>query len=240
MRTHKATSLGVALVAAMFVLANAAQAKDHPVIRDYFPLQVGNEWLYTADSFEVGAMVHPQPQLVRVVCGHEQDGMRVCSIDNYGFGAMDGTLSFYSCGCNLFELGDTGQVGCWYNFASQPDFPVSLPLLGSDCIHGLQGRAVEGGPVTVPAGTFNRTITIVYTTRPCEDAGWVSETFAAPVGLIQRQELTFAGTIVWQLQWATINGFTFGNKLAPLDGAAGSPIQLEESTWGAIKSTFVQ
>ena len=107
-----------------------------------------------------------------------------------------------------------------------------------DCVHGVRGYVtIAAMPITVPAGSFPWSVTLNYDNHPCADSQVLSETLVPELGLVRRTVVTFAGTQVWSLCSAAVNGRVYG-ALDGCDVAGEGAAAVEASTWGAIKSSF--
>ena len=196
-------ALAVSLVAA---LGSAASGEVQRLVRpsvaagSYFPIQPGNHWVYEKQRpsgpttwevtvSETGASA-PQ-RLYDTMLGYFP-GPRQVRVDTED---------------NVFEWsGDGLHEGLWYPLGAPIGTrwdvrlaPVPLASPFPDCVTGSKlVLASRGDALQVPAGEFQNVIRVDWTS-PCADAGITSEWFAPGVGLIRRDETTFAGPVSSEL-----------------------------------------
>lgn len=246
----------IMLIAVFAAIGAMPVAAENPPVREldpenareeaaqlYFPLLQENRWIYEVVDNRPNEVVRLAE--VRITDVVEMGDDLVYTFDNYCFGLVQDPMRFLNGPDGTVEVA-AGVQGTWYPWGS--DASIAIPEFGADCVHGSQGFMLDPMPVSVPAGTFDDAITIIYDELPCADQGMASETFVPHIGLIRRQILTLAGLETWSLRFAVVNGQAVGQQpLRPISprranrsGASGSPGQhgVEASTWGAIKTTF--
>jgi hypothetical protein len=165
------------------------RAYDWPA---FFPLEVGNEWVYSdgAGSFTV--------QVLRETL--EANGMKYFEISGYfPYDTVKvrklrrGPLG------QILEYNPVGEDYLWYRFGN---FRGAWRFDTGDDIPCITGSRVSigdiGATVNVPAGIFERTVRLDFAAT-CMDGGIVSEYFAGGVGLVQRVFNTIAGPRTFQL-----------------------------------------
>jgi hypothetical protein len=175
----------------------------------YFPLAVGNRWVYERTG-PIGSEQWTAAVVDRVT---PPNGWLYFVLDGY-FGPR--RLVRATPGGAVFEFNPDGpadnlwyrldaEVGTTWQIQLEP-LPTLSPM--ADCVSGSKvvlARRTE--VVTVPAGTFEGVVRLDFSS-PCADAGIESEWFAPGVGLIRRQESSFAGPVVSQLVRAAIGDST--------------------------------
>jgi hypothetical protein len=172
-----------------------------------FPLRDGNSWTYArkglgevtewrvAVAGKVTApRVHPYFTLERYFPGAPH------SVRSDPFGTVtersDGFRDHL-----WYLLG--APVGTSWTIQLAPS-PLASPL--PDCIAGAKVTlASRGETLSVPAGEFDRVVRVDWASA-CADAGIASEWFAPGVGLIRRDELSFAGIVTSELVRAELEG----------------------------------
>jgi hypothetical protein len=173
----------------------------------YFPLQVGNHWLYARQGTGVvdtwrsavsERFVSPVRRVYFALDGHFGPRRLLRST------SFNGVFEYNprSLGDNLvYLLG--APVGTTWVLQLEP-LPTASPL--PDCLTG-SGLTVGGRTetVTVPAGVFTGVVRIDWS-GPCRDAGITAEWFAPGVGLIKRTEDSFVGPITSELVQAELGG----------------------------------
>jgi hypothetical protein len=165
-----------------------------------FPLRVGNTWTYqrstlggatewTAEVTERLAPVRALPYFVLV--GYFPGPLHSVRSDPFG------TVTEQSSGYRDFLWYLLGApVGTAWSIQLSPS-PLANPL--PDCISGAKlTLAARGETVQVPAGEFTNVVRVDWTSG-CMDAGITSEWFAPGVGLIRREEASFAGAVTSEL-----------------------------------------
>lgn len=162
---------------------------------DYFPLAVGNQWVYAGRGFAPGG-----PLTIEVTFADQFAGVTYYQVS--GFGAEPAWVRRNDAG-ELVQY-EGGREKLWYAFRAlegaswQPQLPVP-------CVAGatMKGRAAE---VRVPAGLFSPSLLIQYSSGSCADAGLLEEAFAPGVGLVRRSEQTIGGPRIFELAYARVGG----------------------------------
>jgi hypothetical protein len=173
----------------------------------YFPLEVGDQWSY-ARRGPAGSDSWRSAVADRVV---QANGRIYYALDGY-FGprrlvraTLRGTVTEYDPNAwadHLWYLLGA-PVGSSWRIELQA-LPLANPL--PDCVSGSKVTlASRTDTVTVPAGTFHDVVRLQFAS-PCADAGIVTEWFAPGVGLIRREEDSFAGPVVSELLHAILAG----------------------------------
>src|SRR5919106_767256 len=201
-----AIPLLAALAAAGLMLLSAPAAAQTRTIGttdttlSYFPLQVGNTWTY-ARGGALSRDTWTASVAERVVAAN---GRAYFALDGY-FGPRRLVRSSLQSAVTEFNP-DGPEDNLWYLLGA----PVGtswviqlepLPTLSpiADCVSGSK-VVVASRPeaIRVPAGEFRNVVRLDFTS-PCADAGITSEYFAPGVGLVRRDESSFAGPIVSEL-----------------------------------------
>ncbi len=209
MRGRGILALAAALLALAFLPQAATQAQTRLTgdveVSPYFPLQVGNEWIYQRTTL-AGVERWRAAVTDRVLAAN---GRRYFALEGY-FGprrlvraTARGTVTEFKPSGDAdhlwYLLGS--PIGTTWEIDLQP-----LPLAGllPDCIDGSKLLlAIRTEAVEVPAGAFRNVIRVDFRSL-CADAGIVSEWFAPGVGLVKRVEDSFTGSIVSELVHAEV------------------------------------
>ena len=165
------------------------RAHDWPA---FFPLEVGNEWVYSdgAGSFTVQVLretLEANRMKYFEVSGYfPHDTVKVRKLRRGPLG-------------QILEYNPVGEDYLWYRFGN---FRGAWRFDTGDDIPCITGSRVSigdvGTTVNVPAGVFERTLRLDFAAI-CMDGGIGSEYFAGGVGLVQRVMNTIAGPRTFQL-----------------------------------------
>ena len=163
---------------------------------DYFPLEVGNQWIYRSSGFGGVTTV-----------SMEVTGRRTMAAQDY-FVVKDfrerEVLVRQSEDGTLLILQDGGE-GVWVPFgASDGDAFRSVVDACSTDGKLMSHAASYAGPI----GGFGDAVEVRYSGR-CADAGLVRELFLPWVGLVRREETTIGGTRAYDLIYASLGGVTY-------------------------------
>jgi len=199
------------LVLAVAPSVPAGEPRFRDLLRtgSYFPLQVGNQWVYEVREPAVDTST-------LVVSVTEQitgtDGLPYFALEGY-FGPRrlvrslrNGTVSELNPGGDLNHLWYLLQapVGAHWKIT------LSDPSVPPPCVSGATVTvASRTDTVKVQAGEFRNVVRLEYS-RECMDAGILAEWFAPGIGLIKRVEDSFTGWRTMELLAANL-----GNQLVP-------------------------
>jgi hypothetical protein len=249
---NRAAASSIAILAMLAVTFGTAVAD--PPESSMLPLQPGNYWYYVSPF--MGNAVVRSAEWIDIY------GYRVSRMEGYMF-PIDGSDVYllnnacqWVCEMNPKNLEPNIPpwtkdspidefIGTWYccSHSIYEGQKVSVPLMADDCVHGTRGFiANKGHPITVPAGEFPWSVTIVYDQNPCSDSGICSEILVPDVGVVRRTVRTPGGRYhTFELQFAVVSGHLIGSpssKLADKPSDLYTAPELESTTWGAIKSRF--
>jgi hypothetical protein len=165
---------------------------------DYFPLQLGNQWIYREAGLGAGEPVVVDIPKAEVLEGRFYHLVR-------GFPGGDLWLRMGENG-TLFAF-DTGarRDRVWVAFATPEGQRYDTEI--SECNRTAvidSKRAKFRGPV----GEFDQALRIVYPPGNCADAGITDEFYLPYVGLVQRTNTTIAGPRTLELTYARLGGVT--------------------------------
>lgn len=191
------------MIAGLFLCTVIAgqEAALRPTLRpaSYFPLQPGTTWVYQVHGVGGGErQVTAKADLLPLSFA----GGAVL-LEGYFPGSLRQVRSFAG---KVEEISATGEPFLWYLLDAPEGTSWTLRLASLPqqrvlpCTDGARLTLVSRREtLTVPAGSFEKVVLIRWET-PCRDAGIVAEWFAPGVGLVQREEVSFAGQILWQLK----------------------------------------
>lgn len=196
----------------------------------YFPLEVGNEWIYTdgTNTFRVQVLTQAREANGRTyfqVAGYfQEDSVKVRKLRRDLWG-------------QVFEYNPRGADFLWYQlFSFGLNSPATWTFETGDDLTCIRGSSLSTAgrfePLVVPAGTFPSAIRVDHRSR-CADAGLQSEYFAPGVGLIKRVMNTIAGprsldlvaarvgssqlpAIVFAVQVSVDRPIYFNNRMPPV------------------------
>jgi hypothetical protein len=175
-----------------------------PGISSYFPLEVGNEWVYSngINRFEIHVLAETR----------EGNGRKYFEVSNF-FQPYDYVethkIRYGSLG-QILEFNPNGEDFLWYDFGNlRSEWRVQT----SNSIMCLtDSRAIPEGTsetVSVPAGAFENALYLDFSSR-CVDAGFEKEYFAQGVGLVQRILDNIGGWDIYNLVSARV-----GSRILP-------------------------
>ena len=165
---------------------------------DYFPLHVGNQWVYRQVGRVGGAPVVvdiPRTetfnnQTYSVVRGLGESTLYLRMAEN-------GTLFAYD--------PETRQEGVWAAFSTPEGERFRTVVDPCSNTAFMQSRNAR---VTVPAGEFTNALKIHYPAANCADAGLSADAFVPYIGLVERESITIAGPRYLRLVYARVGGVT--------------------------------
>ncbi|HXG19820.1 MAG TPA: hypothetical protein VNN62_12220 [Methylomirabilota bacterium] len=165
------------LIITACVLYKPTSAVADPTAADYFPLSVGNRWVYESSE---GADATPVVESWEVV---RQEGRAFVVRVQQPFVTGDGLEE-------IFEVNaESVQRRVPDAKTTEPQLILKAPAAVGDSWQGADGRytiTAAGETVTVPAGTFDNCLEI--TRRNKESRVTIASTYAPGVGMIQREE----------------------------------------------------
>jgi hypothetical protein len=166
----------------------------------FFPLAVGNEWIYSIGYDNLRVQVLRETE--------ESNGLKYFEILGY-FLPWTGGKNKIRRGPSgeILEYNPNGPDFLWYHFGP-PAKPWPLES-GSriPCVSGsILTPSATSKTVVVPAGSFANALPIAFYQSSCADSGISMEYFAGSVGLVQREVESIAGPVAWKLIFARIDG----------------------------------
>lgn len=197
------------IVAVLFLSAAAfAQAR-------YFPLQVGNQWIY---RLEAG---HGTDVRIAEVLGRESAG----DAEHFVYKGMMGEVARIRSTSEhkVTHLDANGKESVWFDFetAVGASFsPAFDPCTG-------EGRVVSRSErVNALGRQWESGIRIAYGPGMCADAGVLEDVFVPGVGLVERTYQSIAGPRRYRLTYARL-----GNATILADGEYSFRIHLNEKNY---------
>lgn len=163
---------------------------------DYFPLQVGNQWVY-----RVTGLGQPSYVTVSVTRVEERQGERWASVEGL---APAPVLLRHDDEGRLLSLNPQAAGSVWAEFA-RPEGAEYFS--GIDACSSRAKIANRNATVSVPAGTYGGALQINYS-GACADAGVTSEHYLPWIGLVRRESTSIAGPRVMELIYSRTGGVT--------------------------------
>ena len=166
--------------------------------QDFFPLHVGNQWIYqtsigrgvTLNVVDIPRTETVGDQTYSVVRGFE-DGTALLRMSG------EGTLYRYNQNSKSEEV--------WAVFGAKEGDTYRTAINPCNQTARVESRSAK---TTVPAGEFWNALSIRYLAANCADAGLDGEVYAPYIGLVERTSVTIAGPRKMQLIYARVGGVT--------------------------------
>ena len=167
-------------------------------IADYFPLEVGNQWIY-----EQSGRISGQTIVVEVLDSEWIEGYQYALLAGI---AREGTWVRVSDEGILLNLDRaSGREAVWADFSATAGQEYSTEF--DPC--SPRARVVSrSATIQVPVGEFENALAVGYPMSFCADAGLESDYFVPGVGLVEHTQLTIAGPSTLSLIYARIRGVT--------------------------------
>jgi hypothetical protein len=202
------------VVAFGFLLASALSAQTP----HYFPLEVGNTWLYKSLTFGTQPFqLNTTYQTMRVT-GTERIGDRQYFRVSY-FG-RDVLLREDAPAGNVFVYDrSTGAESPWVSLGLPVDGTFSSSLDPCSPQGQIVSRTAE---VAVPLGSFTDEIQVKFQ-NTCADAGVTTQYYAPNVGLIRQDQSSLAGPVVYRLVYYRVGDRTAAVPQVSFTVAVDSP-----------------
>jgi hypothetical protein len=160
----------------------------------WFPLEVGNTWVYRSVRTNIRA-VDSGPRVINVHGKETIDGRDYFDVAYFGREVLlraepaDGSIAVFDRAANadLLWASLSRPVGSTYPAAIGP------------CSSTAE-IAARDASATTPVGEFAGVVQVNYEAS-CADAGLTRQLYAPEIGLIQNEETSFAGPIVLELTY---------------------------------------
>jgi hypothetical protein len=171
--------------------------------QDYFPLHVGNQWVYRQTGRIAG-----EPVVVHITEGRQ---FRTRFFDGPYYVLLQG-LPGGPAWLRQDENGvlyqfdpDTEQETVWARFRTAQGETYRTSI--NPC-NGTARVESRNQTVKVPAGEYGGALAISYPGANCADAGLTEDVFLPWIGLVKRTSLTIAGPHTLELAYARVGGVT--------------------------------
>jgi len=165
---------------------------------EYFPLHVGNQWVYRGEGRVAPATVIIDIPRSEVIGHHVYFLVRNLGESNAWLRmADDGTL--YS----LDRA--SGRESVWAVFATPERDEYRTSINPCNKTARVESRSTT---IKVPAADFINVLEVSYPVAHCADAGLTRDWFVPYVGLVQRESTTIAGPRFLKLAYSRVGGVT--------------------------------
>ncbi len=167
--------------------------------QDYFPLQIGNQWIYQVRFLGRTQTVTVDIPRAEIVNGQVYSVVR-------GFPEGEAWLRVNEAG-TLYRYNPSaaGSEEVWAMFNTPEGGIYRTAITPCNQTAKVESRNAKA---SLPAADFVDLLSIKYPVGICADAGFDSELYAPYIGLVQRTSITFAGPNVMKLMYARLGGVT--------------------------------
>jgi hypothetical protein len=155
---------------------------------DYFPLQIGNSWMYRGKSAVASGFRTISVDAVESIQGRDYFKVSFFGRTVYLRRNADGALVSLNSGSGMEEP--------WLslNLPEGSSFPTRLDTCTSSGT--IQSRSAE---ISLPVGQFTDAVEVAYQAGVCADAGITEQVFAPQVGLVRHEETSISGPRPYEL-----------------------------------------
>ena len=179
-------------------LRSRAQTPTAPAAAEFFPLAVGNFWIFASEGRFAG-----DSMTVRITGIESTEQCDYYRLEGWSDEALMVRMTPEGQLVARDERG--GAESLLYDFAA-PVGKSWTPFAGGECPAALARVESRDETIETPAGVFENAFVVGYSGSNCADAGLSREAFASRVGPISRESLTIAGPRRMLLQQASVDG----------------------------------
>jgi len=170
--------------------------------QDYFPLQVGNQWVYRVGGRFDGGTRTIEITATRTINGREY-------FVTSGLSAEALLLRKNDEGTLVFLTESDNQEHTWVAFGAAVGEAFRTEIDNCNPTAVIRSKTAK---LQNPLGEFDQALEVGYAPGRCADAGLIRESFLPNIGLAQRRESNFAGEQVWDLVYARLGFTAVGEK----------------------------
>ncbi|MBL8215552.1 MAG: hypothetical protein JNK87_32830 [Bryobacterales bacterium] len=162
----------------------------------YFPLDIGNQWVYRS-----AGRAPAESWVVEVTGTREVNGARYFQVTGFPGGPL--LMRYRENNVLVFLRRDEGQERTWlpFNAAVGEAFATGIDECNPTAV--IRSRRAT---VRSPLGEFTDGLEVGYAPGQCADAGLTQETYLPGIGLAERRSTSFTGERVMQLVYARLSG----------------------------------
>ena len=164
---------------------------------DYFPLQVGNQWIYRATFAGSTSQVN-----VSVTGTEDHAGKSYAVVEGLDEGR---TLFRQDDSGTLWTLDAAGRENPWAVFSTPDGGEYATSI--NPCTTRARVKSRDA-MVNTPAGNYPGALQIEYPAGGCADAGLTGDWFLPWIGLVRRESTTIAGPRILELLYSRTGGVT--------------------------------
>ena len=176
-----------------FSLTLLLAAHSWAAAEDYFPLQVGNQWILETSG------ERPEMLNIEVLRSRLINGQTYYLVTSYGPGDLW-----------LRKTAD-GVAYAWDEATGRETQVAHLAFAAPSYRTALSGceQPAIPSPISLPyTGPGGPALPIQYAPGRCADVGFTLELYGPEIGLVQRSIVTFRGPLTYDLVYARVNGRT--------------------------------
>lgn len=167
------------------------------IAQDFFPLHVGNQWIYKSVSFGRASLI--SIDIPRTESAGDRIYWQVRGFE-------DGTALLRSEDGTLYRYNtETRREEVWAVFATREGESYETAINPCTRQAVVESRSAKA---SLPAGDFENALRVRYPAANCADAGLSSDLFAPYIGLVERTSITIAGPRKMELIYARVGGVT--------------------------------
>ncbi len=168
------------------------------VAQDYFPLHVGNQWIYRQSGAGAGA-----PLVVEIPRTETVGGQAYSVVTGFPGGNVSLRMSADS---TLYAYDRTTRREVVWAVFSTPEGGTYQTSI-HECNRTAKVDA-RNAMLQLPIGEVINALVVSYPGATCADAGLSSDAFLPYLGLVRRSVITIAGPRTFELIYARVGGVT--------------------------------
>lgn len=184
---------GIKIFTNSFLLALSCLAQEP----DYFPLEVGNQWIYRSSGATATVWT------LEVTAKRDAGGHAYFEL--HGLPGGPALVRKNESGSLVLYDPQEKREKTWVALGAAPGEAFRSEIDACSATALISSREAVA---RVPLGEFHNGLEVAYQIAGCADAGLQSEIFLPDVGLLQRRQMTIVGPQTFDLIYARLGGFT--------------------------------